>query len=158
MQKIGTCLWFENQAEEAAKFYISVFKNSKIIREIRFPENGSWEKGSLIGMSFEIEGVEIMTLNGNSQYQFNPSVSLFVNCKDQAEVDDLWNKLLDGGKEMQCGWLTDKYGVSWQIVPVELSELMQDKDPVKAARVVNAMMKMIKLDIAELRKAYEGKN
>jgi predicted 3-demethylubiquinone-9 3-methyltransferase (glyoxalase superfamily) len=157
MQKIATCLWFDNQAEEAAYYYMSIFKNSKILNEMRMPANGAGKKGDLLAISFELDGVEILALNGDSENKFNMSISLFVNCKSQEEVDYLWDKLTDGGKEVQCGWLTDKYGVSWQIVPTPMLELMRDKDPEKAQRVMNAMMKMVKLDVNELKKAYEGK-
>jgi predicted 3-demethylubiquinone-9 3-methyltransferase (glyoxalase superfamily) len=157
MQKIATCLWFDNQAEEAAHYYMSIFKNSKILNEMRMPANGAGKKGDLLAISFELDGVEILALNGDSENKFNMSISLFVNCKSQEEVDYLWDKLTDGGKEVQCGWLTDKYGVSWQIVPTVMGELMRDKDPQKARRVINAMMQMVKLDITELKRAYEGK-
>jgi predicted 3-demethylubiquinone-9 3-methyltransferase (glyoxalase superfamily) len=157
MQKISACLWYDKEAEEAVRFYISVFNNSKIISEIRMPGNSDGEKGAVVGINFELDGVGMMALNGDTEYKFNPAVSLFVSCKDQEEVDRLWDRLLqNGGKEMQCGWITDRYGVSWQIVPEKIGELMNGKDPVRSGRAFNAMMKMVKLDIAKLQQAYDG--
>jgi predicted 3-demethylubiquinone-9 3-methyltransferase (glyoxalase superfamily) len=155
MQKIAPCLWFDNQAVEAVNFYISVFNNSKILNEIKVPSSGNGSNENILGLSFQIEGEQFMALNGNKDYKFNHSVSLYVNCKDQDEVDRIWGRLLEGGKEVQCGWLTDKYGVSWQIIPVILSEIIADKDPVKAGRVFNAMMQMVKIDVDKIKKAYQ---
>jgi len=157
MQKIKPCLWFDGKADEAMNFYMSVFKNSKVVHAIRCGEAGPGPKGSLLGATFQLDGQEIMVLNGGPQFQFTPAISLFVNCETQAEIDDYWEKLLAGGKAQQCGWLTDKYGVSWQIVPSVLGELLQGKDAEKSQRAMKAMMQMIKLDIAALKKAYEGK-
>lgn len=144
MQKITPFLWFDNRAEEAAKFYCGVFKNSKIMST------------SPMIVTFEIEGQTIMALNGGPQFKFNESVSFFVSCGTQEEIDYFWNKLTEGGKESQCGWLKDKYGLSWQIVPDILSKLISDNDHVKVGRVTQAFLKMKKFDIAELQRAYEG--
>jgi predicted 3-demethylubiquinone-9 3-methyltransferase (glyoxalase superfamily) len=157
MQKITPFLWFDNNAEEAMKFYTSIFKNSKIEESRRCGEAGPGPKGSVMSATFQIEGQEFMVLNGGPHFKFTPAISFFVNCETQAEVDELWGKLLAGGKAMQCGWLTDKFGISWQIIPKALGELLGDKDPQKSQRVMKAMMKMIKIDVAELERAYEGK-
>jgi len=155
MQRITPCLWFDGQAEQAMKFYMSVFKDSKVVSEMRYGDAGPGPKGSVLAVTFELEGQEFMALNGGPQYKFTPAISLFVKCKTQQEVDALWDKLLDGGTPQQCGWLTDKYGVSWQIVPTALGEMLQDPDPKKSQRVMEAMLKMVKLDIARLKQAYE---
>jgi predicted 3-demethylubiquinone-9 3-methyltransferase (glyoxalase superfamily) len=156
MQKITPFLWFDGKAEEAAKFYTSIFKNSKILNIARYGEGGPGQKGSVMVVTFEIEGQRFMALNGGPQYTISPAISFFVDCETQAEVDDLWEKLTAGGGEVQCGWLKDKFGVSWQIIPRILMELMQDKDPVKSQRVFKAMMQMIKIDIEGLERAYRG--
>ena len=156
MQKITTFLWFNGNAEEAANYYVSTFKHSKIVNIARFGEAGPGPKGSVMLVTFELEGQQFMALNGGPQYTISPAISLFVNCETQAEVDDLWAKLTAGGKEVQCGWLTDKFGVSWQIIPREFMELMQDKDPVKSQRVFKAMMKMVKIDLDVVKRAYRG--
>jgi predicted 3-demethylubiquinone-9 3-methyltransferase (glyoxalase superfamily) len=156
MQKIAPFLWFDGKAEEAAEFYTSVFKNSKILHIARYGEAGPGPKGSVMMATFQIEGQEFMALNGGPQYTFSPAISFFVNCETQAEVDGLWDKLSAGGREGQCGWLQDKYGVSWQIVPKALMELMKDKDPVKSQRVFKAMLQMTKIDIEGLKRAYRG--
>jgi predicted 3-demethylubiquinone-9 3-methyltransferase (glyoxalase superfamily) len=156
MQKITPFLWFDNKAEEAANFYVSIFKNSKILNIAHYGEAGPGPKGSVMMVTFQIEGQEFMALNGGPQYSFTPAISLFVHCETQAEVDDLWTKLTAGGKEVQCAWLQDKYGVSWQIVPKTLLELMQDKDRVKSQRVFKAMLQMTKIDIEGLKRAYRG--
>jgi predicted 3-demethylubiquinone-9 3-methyltransferase (glyoxalase superfamily) len=156
MQKITPFLWFDNKAEEAANFYVSIFKNSKILNIAHYGEAGPGPKGSVMMVTFQIEGQEFMALNGGPQYSFTPAISLFVHCETQAEVDDLWTKLTAGGKEVQCAWLQDKYGVSWQIVPKTLLELMQDKDRVKSQRVFKAMLQMTKIDIEGLKQAYRG--
>jgi predicted 3-demethylubiquinone-9 3-methyltransferase (glyoxalase superfamily) len=157
MQKIRPFLWFDNNAEEAVKFYTSIFKNSKIGDIRRYGDAGPGPKGSVMSATFQIEGQEFMALNGGPHFKFTPAISFFVNCETQAEVDELWEKLLAGGETMQCGWLKDKFGISWQIIPKALGELLGDKDPQKSQRVMKAMMKMIKIDVAELKRAYEGK-
>lgn len=156
MQKITTFLWFDNNAEEAVNFYVSVFKNSKINKVSRYGDAGPGLKGSVMVMSFQLEGQEFTALNGGPVFKFTPAISLSVDCKTQEEVDEFWNKLSAGGRTDQCGWLQDKYGLSWQIVPRALGELMADKDPVKANRVMQAMLKMTKLDIRKLEEAYAG--
>ena len=156
MQKITPFLWFNGKAEEAANFYTSIFKNSKILNIARYGEAGPGPKGTVMVATFQIEGQKFMALNGGPQYTFSPATSFYVDCETQAEVDELWEKLSAGGSEVQCGWLRDKFGVSWQIIPKTLIELMQDKDPVKSQRVFKAMMGMIKIDIEALRRAYRG--
>jgi predicted 3-demethylubiquinone-9 3-methyltransferase (glyoxalase superfamily) len=152
MQKITPFLWFDDNAEEAVKFYTSIFKNSKI-GEIR----RCGDAGQVMSATFQIEGQEFMVLNGGPHYKFTPAISLFVNCETQAEVDELWEKLLAGGETMRCGWLKDKFGMTWQIIPKALGQLLGDRDPEKSQRVMKAMMKMIKIDVAELKRAHEGK-
>ena len=156
MQRISTCLWFDGKAEEAANFYMSIFKDSKVIDTMRWGDANPSLKGSVLAVTFEINGYEILALNGGPNFSFTPAISLFVKCKTQEEVDHYWNRLRDGGQPMKCGWLTDKFGVSWQIVPTILGEMLQDKDPAKANRVMQAMMQMVKLDIPTLQKAYAG--
>jgi len=156
MQKITPFLWFDGKAEEAANFYVSIFKNSKIGAATRYGEAGPGPKGTVMIVSFQIEGQEFTALNGGPQYTFSPAISFFVSCETQAELDDLWEKLSAGGQKIQCGWLTDKYGVSWQIIPRALIELMQDKDPAKSQRVFKAMLQMTKIDIEGLKQAYRG--
>ena len=156
MQKITPFLWFDTQAEEAANFYVSIFKNAKVLGIARYGEAGPGPKGSVLTVQFELEGQKFTALNGGPQFQFTEAVSFVVNCTNQEEVDHFWEQLLEGGKESQCGWLKDKYGMSWQIVPKALVELLQDKDPAKANRVMQAMMKMIKIDIETLKRAAEG--
>jgi predicted 3-demethylubiquinone-9 3-methyltransferase (glyoxalase superfamily) len=156
MQKIIPFLWFDTQAEEAANFYVSIFKNSKILNLAHYGEAGPGPKGSVMVATFQIEGQKFMALNGGPQYTFSPAISFYVDCETQAEVDELWEKLTAGGSDVQCGWLGDKFGVSWQIIPKALIELMQDKDPVKSQRVFKAMMGMIKIDIEGLKRAYRG--
>ena len=158
MLKISPCLWFDGQGEEAAKFYTSIFKRSKIGPILRYGEGAPFPKGTALVVYFTIEGQSYLALNGGPHYKFTPAISLSVDCKTQKEVDYYWDKLMaGGGKPMACGWLTDKYGVSWQVVPENLPKRLRDKDPVKAARVMEAMMGMIKLDMAALEKAYKGK-
>jgi predicted 3-demethylubiquinone-9 3-methyltransferase (glyoxalase superfamily) len=154
MQKIIPCLWFNNQAEDAARFYTSIFKNSKLDQISYYGDAGPGLKGSVLTVTFEINGQEMMALNGVPEYKFTPAISLFVNCEDQQEVDYFWEKLSEGGEKGPCGWLTDKFGVSWQIVPTILGVLMSDKDEKKSARVMQAMLQMSKLDINALQKAY----
>jgi predicted 3-demethylubiquinone-9 3-methyltransferase (glyoxalase superfamily) len=154
MQKISTCLWFDDNAEEAANFYVSIFKNSKITKIVRYSEAGPGKPGSVMTVLFELDGHEFTALNGGPMFRFNEAVSLYVNCETQAEIDTLWEKLTsDGGKESQCGWLKDKYGLSWQIVPAALQRMFGDNDPAKAKRVMKALLQMKKLDIAALEAA-----
>ena len=155
MQKITPFLWFNDQAEEAMNFYTAIFKNSKIGSVSRYGEGGPGQPGSVMTATFELDGQEFMALNGGPLFTFTEAISLFVNCETQAEVDELWEKLTEGGEEVQCGWLKDKYGLSWQIVPSVLGELLNDPDAEKAGRVMNAMLQMKKIDIAGLRSAYE---
>ncbi|HWD17906.1 MAG TPA: VOC family protein [Verrucomicrobiae bacterium] len=154
-QKITPFLWFDSNAEEAVQFYLSVFKNSKRTDVRHYGEAGPRPKGSVMTVTFELEGMEFIALNGGPVFKFTPAVSFFVRCDTQEEVDHLWSALSAGGTEIQCGWLTDKHGLSWQIVPAILGDYLQDPDPVKANRVMQAMLQMIKLDIAALKKAYE---
>ena len=156
MQKIRPCLWFNDNAEEAVYFYESVFRNSKTVSVMRTPADGPQQAGSVLAATFVIEGQEFIALNGGPHFTFTPAISLFVTCQAQDEVDELWEKLCAGGAAQRCGWVTDRFGVSWQIVPAVLGELMQDPDRAKAARVMQAMLKMEKLDIATLRHAYDG--
>ena len=156
MQKITPFLWFDGNAEDAANFYTSIFKNSKILNVSRYGDAGPGLKGSAMTVTFELEGQQFTALNGGPHYTFSPAVSFFVNCETQAEVDELWNKLSAGGKEVQCGWLQDKFGLSWQIIPKQLMELMSDKDPAKSQRVFKAMLQMKKIDIEGLQRAYPG--
>ncbi len=157
MQKITPFLWFDGQAEQAANFYVSVFrKNSKILEVARYGEAGPGPKGSVMTVAFELEGQKFTALNGGPQYQFTPAVSFVVNCATQAEVDEYWKKLAEGGQEVACGWLTDKYGLSWQIVPTRLMELITDPDKKKAGRVMQAMLQMKKTDVAALDRAARG--
>jgi len=155
MQKITPFLWFDNQAEEAMKFYTSIFKNSKVGEVTRYGEAGPGPKGGVMTASFELEGMEFTALNGGPLFKFSPAISFAVDCRSQEEVDELWAKLSAGGEEGQCGWLKDKYGVSWQIVPTVLVEMLNDPDPEKSKRVTEAMLKMKTLDIQALRQAYE---
>jgi len=156
MQKITPFLWFDGQAEEAANFYTSVFKDSKILDIARYGEAGPGAKGTVMMATFQLEGQKFMALNGGPTYTFSPAISLFVDCETQAEVDELWEKLSDGGSEVQCGWLKDKFGLSWQIIPRALMELMQDKDSAKSQRVFQAMLQMTKIDVEGLQRAYRG--
>jgi predicted 3-demethylubiquinone-9 3-methyltransferase (glyoxalase superfamily) len=157
MQKITTFLTFNDRAEEAVNFYTSVFKNSKILSTSRYGDLGPGPKGSLMTATFQLAGQEFMALNGGPSFKFAQGISLFVNCETQAEIDELWEKLSEGGEKVACGWLTDKFGVSWQIVPSVLGRLLNDKDPERSKRVMQAMLQMKKLDIQKLKQAYEGK-
>ena len=158
MATISPCLWFDDQAEEAAKFYTSIFRNSRIVEVRQNGEGGPWPAGSVLLVVFQLEGREFIALNGGPQFTFNESISFYTDCDTQDEVDRLWSSLTAGaGEESQCGWLRDKFGVSWQIVPTVLGEMLQDKDPAKSRRVMEAMMKMVKLDIKGLQDAYQGK-
>jgi predicted 3-demethylubiquinone-9 3-methyltransferase (glyoxalase superfamily) len=154
MQKITPFLWFDGKAEEAAKFYTSIFKNSKIGSTSRYGEGAPAPKGSVMTVAFQIEGQDFIALNGGPLFTFSPAISFFVNCKTQDEVDELWEKLSAGGEKQRCGWLKDKFGVSWQIIPTALTELMGDKDPQKSQRVMHAMLTMDKIDIRGLQQAY----
>ena len=153
-QKITTFLWFDDNAEEAMKHYVSIFKNSKILSVTRNGKAGPGPAGTVLVGSFQIEGQEFTALNGGPKFKFTEAISLVVNCDSQKEVDDLWTKLSEGGAPGQCGWLKDKFGLSWQIVPRVMIELLQDKDPVKSQRVMQTMMQMTKIDIARLKQAY----
>lgn len=154
-QKINPFLWFNDQAEDAANFYVSIFKNSKINKSVRYGEAGPGPEGSVMTVSFELEGQEFTALNGGPLYEFTEAISFVVNCESQEEVDYYWMKLTEDGEEGVCGWLKDKYGLSWQIVPTVMIEMMSDPDPEKAKRVTDAMLKMVKLDIKTLKEAYE---
>ena len=160
MQKIAPCLWFDNQAEEAAKFYVSIFKNSKIGNMTRYGEAGAKvsgrPKGSVMTVTFEIEGQEFVALNGGPHFTFSEAISLMVKCETQKEIDEMWEKLSQGGKEGQCGWLKDKYGLSWQIVSPVWDEMLRDKDVKKSERVMKAILQMSKPDIKTLKQAYDN--
>jgi predicted 3-demethylubiquinone-9 3-methyltransferase (glyoxalase superfamily) len=155
MQKITPFLWFDGKAEEAANFYTSIFKNSKIGDIRRYGEAGPGPAGTVMSASFELDGQEFIALNGGPQFTFSPAISFFVNCKTQEEVDELWEKLSAGGEKIQCGWLKDKYGLSWQIIPDALGKMLSDPDPQKSQRVMKAMMQMKKIDIKGLKQAYD---
>ena len=154
MSKITPCLWFDDQAEEAAKFYCSIFKNSKIGKITHYGEGAPKPKGSVLTVKFRLDGQEFLALNGGPQFKFTEAISLIVNCKTQKEVDRMWKKLSEGGQEVQCGWLKDKYGVSWQITPTALGKLMSGRNAAGAERTMQALMQMKKIDIKELKKAY----
>jgi predicted 3-demethylubiquinone-9 3-methyltransferase (glyoxalase superfamily) len=164
MQKIKTFLWFDDQAEEAANFYVSVFSgrpgatsgSSKVLEITRYGEAGPGAAGTVMTVSFQLEGQELIALNGGPEFPFTEAVSLYVNCETQDEVDYLWAKLADGGEESVCGWLKDRYGLSWQIAPTVLLELLSDPDPAKSQAVMKAMLDMKKIDAAELRRAYDA--
>jgi predicted 3-demethylubiquinone-9 3-methyltransferase (glyoxalase superfamily) len=157
MRRIAPCLWFDGRAEEAMNFYTSIFKNAKIGDVMRWGDVGPGKKGSVLSVMFELDGQEFIALNGGPMFQFTPAISLFVKCESQDEVDEYWSRLLEGGgTPRQCGWLTDKFGVSWQIVPTVLGDMLRDEDADKANRVMQAMMKMIKLDVGQLQQAYQS--
>jgi predicted 3-demethylubiquinone-9 3-methyltransferase (glyoxalase superfamily) len=157
MEKITPFLWFDDKAEEAAKFYTSIFKNSKIGNIARYGDAGAQvsgrAKGTVMTVEFQVDGQKFVALNGGPQFKFTEAISFVVNCQTQEEVDEYWNKLSDGGQEVQCGWLKDKYGLSWQIVPTVLGEMLSDSDPKKAERVMKAMLQMKKIDIKGLQQA-----
>jgi predicted 3-demethylubiquinone-9 3-methyltransferase (glyoxalase superfamily) len=157
MQKIFPFLWFDDQAEEAVNHYVSIFPDSKVVSVLRYGDAGPGPKGTVMAVTFQLAGQEFGALNGGPQFKFTEAISLYVNCETQAEVDELWAKLSEGGEPGQCGWLKDKYGLSWQIIPTGLREMLEDKDPEKANRAMQAMLQMSKIDIAGLRKAYEGR-
>jgi predicted 3-demethylubiquinone-9 3-methyltransferase (glyoxalase superfamily) len=154
MQKITPFLWFDNQAEEAMNFYVSIFRNSKVLSINRYGEGAPAPKGTVMTANFELDGQAFTALNGGPMYKFSPAISFVVHCETQAEVDEYWAKLSEGGKENHCAWLEDKFGVSWQIVPNALMELLSDPDPAKAGRVMQAMMQMNKIDIETLKQAH----
>lgn len=157
MQKITPFLWFDTQAEEAATFYVSVFRNSRLGKVTRYGEAGPGPKGSAMTVQFTLEGQDFIALNGGPHFKFTEAISFSVDCKTQEEVDAFWSKLIEGGgKESRCGWLKDKYGLSWQIVPTVLGQMMGDPDPEQAKRVMKAMLQMRKIDIAALERAYKG--
>lgn len=158
MQKITPCLWFDNQAEEAARFYTSIFKNSKIGRICYYGDGAPMPKGTVLTVKFKLDGQDFLALNGGPVFKFTEAVSFIVNCKTQKEVDRMWNKLTQGGAEVQCGgWIKDKYGLSWQIVPTILSKMMRDPNPERSSRVMQAVIQMTKLDIKTLKNAYGRK-
>ncbi|HEY2071408.1 MAG TPA: VOC family protein [Rhizomicrobium sp.] len=157
MKNISPCLWFDNQAEEAAEFYVSLFPNSRIKQVNRYTDAGPGREGDVMVVVFELNGQEHVALNGGPLFHFNEAVSLQIHCQGQAEVDLYWDALTkNGGTESRCGWLKDKYGLSWQVTPVEVLEMIQDSDPAKAARAMKAMMPMAKLDIAKMKQAFDG--
>jgi predicted 3-demethylubiquinone-9 3-methyltransferase (glyoxalase superfamily) len=156
-QKITPNLWFDTEAEEAANFYVSVFKNSRIVNKTHYTENSPREAGMVMTVDFELDGQRFTGINGGPDFKFDEAISFLIDCKDQDEVDYYWEKLLsEGGRESQCGWLKDRYGVSWQVVPAGMEELFSDSDPERAERAMQAMLKMVKLDIDELRRAADG--
>jgi predicted 3-demethylubiquinone-9 3-methyltransferase (glyoxalase superfamily) len=156
MQPITPFLWFNTNAEEAINFYVSIFDDAKILETARYGDAGPGPKGSVMTIAFQLNGTKFVALNGGPHFTFNPAISFVINCETQAEIDRHWDKLIEGGKSMQCGWLTDKFGLSWQIVPTILPKYLQDKDPAKSNRVMQAMFKMVKLDIPELTRAYNA--
>ncbi len=157
MQQITPFLWFDTNAEEAMNFYVSIFKNSKVLGIARYGDAGPGPKGTVMVASFELNGQKFTALNGGPRFKFTEAISFVIDCKGQEEVDHYWSSLTEGGEESMCGWLKDKFGLSWQVVPHKLIELMQDKDPKKAANVMQAMLKMRKIDIAVLQEAYDKK-
>jgi predicted 3-demethylubiquinone-9 3-methyltransferase (glyoxalase superfamily) len=157
MQKVSPFLWFDSNAEEASNFYVSIFKNSKVLKVSRYGEGGPGPAGSVMIVNFQIEGQEFIALNGGPHFKFTEAISFSINCQTQEEVDYYWNRLIaGGGQESQCGWLKDKFGLSWQVVPTILGELLADKDAKKAQRVMQAMLKMKKIEIQELKRAAVG--
>jgi predicted 3-demethylubiquinone-9 3-methyltransferase (glyoxalase superfamily) len=155
-QKITPNLWFDTEAEEAADFYVSVFKNSKVVNKTHYTENAPREAGMVMTVDFELDGQRFTGINGGPDFKFDEAISFLIDCEDQEEVDYFWEKLTDGGEEVQCGWLRDKFGVSWQVVPAGMDELFSDSDPKRAERAMQAMLKMKKLDIEELQRAADG--
>jgi predicted 3-demethylubiquinone-9 3-methyltransferase (glyoxalase superfamily) len=154
VQKITPFLWFDGKAEEAANFYASIFNDAKVVSVTRYGDAGPGPKGTAMSVVFQIEGQEFYALNGGPQFTFSPAISFFVSCETQQEVDALWDKLSAGGQKQRCGWLKDKYGVSWQVIPTVLGRLLHDKDPAKSQRVMQAMLRMDKIEIAGLQQAY----
>lgn len=157
MQKINPFLWFNHNAEEAMNFYVSIFPNSKVLSVNRYGDAGPGAKGSVMTAAFELQGQEFVAMNGGPQFTFSPAVSFVVHCENQEEVDKYWDRLSEGGQIRQCGWLKDKYGLTWQVVPNALIELLQDKDAAKSQRVMKAMMQMTKIDIPRLQEAADGR-
>ena len=155
-QKITTFLWFDTEAEEAVNFYVSVFKNSKVVKTVLYGDAGPRPKGTVMVIDFELDGQKFTALNGGPEFKFNESISLVVNCKTQQEIDYFWEKLSEGGQKIECGWLKDKYGLAWQIVPEQLEEWLSESDPEKTNRVMKAVMQMKKLDINGLQQAAAG--
>jgi len=155
MQKITPFLCFDGKAEEAMNFYVSIFKNSKVGSVTRYGEEGPGPKGTVMSATFQLDGQEFFALNGGPLFTFSPAISFFVNCETQQEVDELWEKLSEGGEKQRCGWLKDKYGLSWQIIPSLLGKMLQDKDADKSGRVMKAMLQMGKIDIKILKQAYD---
>ena len=153
MQKITPCLWFETEAEEAARFYTSIFDDSRILEVTRYGEAGPGPEGTVITVSFELDGQQFVALNGGTSFPFNESISFQISCRDEEEVDRFWSRLTEGGQEVQCGWLKDRYGVSWQVVPTRLHELLTDPDPQRARRATEAMLQMKKIDVSALERA-----
>jgi predicted 3-demethylubiquinone-9 3-methyltransferase (glyoxalase superfamily) len=157
MRKITPFLWFDDNAEEAMNFYVSIFKNSKVGRVTRYGEAGPGPKGAVMSATFQLDGQDFFALNGGPLFKFTEAISFFVNCETQQEVDELWEKLSAGGQKSRCGWLKDKYGLSWQIIPSVLTKMLQDTDAARAKRVMQAMLQMDKIDIKRLQQAYDGK-
>jgi predicted 3-demethylubiquinone-9 3-methyltransferase (glyoxalase superfamily) len=158
MKKITPFLWYDNSAEEAMNYYISIFKNSRVLSVSRYSEGGPGAPGTVMTATFELDGQEFIALNGGPHFKFTEAISFSVNCETQEEVDEIWEKLSAGGEKGRCGWLKDKFGLSWQVTPTALSELLRDKDPEKAKRVMNAMLQMDKIDIRRLKEAYDGQS
>ena len=156
-QKITPFLWFDGNAEEAVNFYTSIFKDGKIVSLQRYPDEFEDMRGKVLTAVFELNGQELMAIDGGPQFKFNEAISLYVDCESQEEVDNYWNKLAEGGEILMCGWLKDKYGVTWQIIPKQLPEMLRDTDHARAKRVMDAMMQMKKIDLAELQRAYDGR-
>lgn len=157
MQKITPFLWFDNNAEEAANFYVSIFKNSRVLNMARYGDAGPGPKGTVMTADFELDGQRFIALNGGPRFKFTEAISFVINCETQEEVDKFWEKLSEGGEKSQCGWVKDKFGLWWQVVPTVLGQLMGDKDPEKSKRVMEAMLQMSKIEIEPLQRAYEGK-
>jgi len=153
--KITPFLWFDHQAEEAANFYVSIFRNARVVTVNRYGDDAPGEPGTVMTVEFELDGQRFVALNGGPQYQFTPAISFMIDCADQAEVDHFWDRLCEGGKPVQCGWLQDKYGISWQVVPEALPRLLGDDDEDKSHAVMQAMLTMVKLDVAALQRAYD---
>jgi len=156
VRPISPFLWFDTQAEDAAKHYVSIFSNSKILKVSRYGDAGPGPKGSVLTVTFELDGQRFTALNGGPRFKFTEAISFVIDCKTQEEVDHFWSKLSAGGEESQCGWLKDKFGLSWQVIPTVLGELITDPDPAKSKRAMEAMLKMKKIDIAALRNAHDG--
>ena len=155
MNKITPFLWFDDKAEEAMNFYVSIFKNSKVLDISRYGKDSAYPEGTAFVVTFQLDGQQVMALNAGPQFKFSEAISMYVNCETQAEVDILWEKLSEGGEKGRCGWLKDRYGLSWQIVPTALGELMNDKDPEKAKKAMEAMLKMDKIHINLIKQAKE---